>query len=162
LNFVTTKNLHIVEVHTFNTLSGTIGANGVARVSVDLNSINSGVVLRDQRMREMLFETATHPTATIEVAVPVALLNSLSAGQSTQADITANVNLHGSQKSVSARVLIQRLSNSRVLVQSLSPPLARAADFNLVEGVERLRSVVNLVSISTTVPVDFAFAFDAR
>jgi hypothetical protein len=119
-------------------------------------------VLRDQRMREMLFETATHPTASIEVAVPAALLNSLSAGQSTLADITASVNLHGVQKAVTARVLIQRLSNSRVLVQSISPPLTRAADFNLVDGVERLRSVVNLVSISTTVPVDFAFAFDAR
>lgn len=162
LNFVTTKNLHIVEAHTFNTLSGSIDANGTARVIIDLNSINSGVTLRDQRMRELLFETATHPTATIEVAVPSALLNALGTGQSTQTDITATVRLHGTSKAVSARVLIQRLSGSRVLVQSLSPPLARAGDFGLTAGVEQLRSVVNLVSISTTVPVDFAFAFDAR
>jgi polyisoprenoid-binding protein YceI len=127
-----------------------------------MNSINSGVTLRDQRMRELLFETALHPTATIEVAVPTALLNSLTAGQSTHADVSATVRLHGVEKAVTARVLIQRLSNSRVLVQSVSPPLARAADFGLAEGVEQLRAVVNLVSISSTVPVDFAFAFDAR
>ena len=119
-------------------------------------------MLRDQRMRELLFETGTHPTARIQVAVPTALLNSLSAGQSTQADITARVNLHGVEKSFTTRVSIQRLTNSRVLVQSMAPVIAKAADFGMVDGVERLRAIVNLVSISSAVAVDFSFAFNAR
>jgi hypothetical protein len=63
---------------------------------------------------------------------------------------------------VTTRVSVQRLSNSRVMVQSMAPVLTRAVDFNLTAGVEALRSVVNLTSISAAVPVDFALVFDAR
>jgi hypothetical protein len=40
--------------------------------------------------------------------------------------------------------------------------LTRAADYNLSAGVETLRSIVNLISISAAVPVDFALVFNAR
>jgi polyisoprenoid-binding protein YceI len=80
LNFVTTKNTHNVEIHTFATLTGGIGTNGVATVTIDLDSVNTGVALRDQRVRDLLFETANYPTATITVTVPGTLLNSLATG----------------------------------------------------------------------------------
>lgn len=162
LNFVTTKNTHNVEVHNFTSLTGAIGSNGVATVTIDLNSINSGVALRDQRMRDLLFETTSYPTATVSVAVPATLLSSLTLGQTTQTDITATLNLHGVSVPLTTRVSVQRLTNSRILVQSMAPVLTRAGDFNLTAGVEALRSIVNLTSISAAVPVDFALVFDAR
>ncbi|AQT62023.1 carbohydrate-binding protein [Cellvibrio mixtus] len=162
LNFVTTKNTHNVEVHTFTTLTGAIGANGVATVTIDLNSVSTGVALRDQRVRDLLFETVSFPTATITVPVPATLLSSLALGQTTQTDVSANVDLHGVTVAVTTRVSVQRLSNSRILVQSMAPVLTRAGDFNLTAGVEALRTIVNLTSISAAVPVDFALVFDAR
>ena len=162
LNFVTTKNTHNVEVHNFGSLSGFISTGGVATVTIELDSVNTGIDIRNQRMRNLLFETTSYPTATITVDVPATLLSSLSAGQTTQTDISASVNLHGVTTTVTTRVSVQRLSNSRVLVQSMAPVLPRAADFDLTEGVEALRSVANLTSISAAVPVDFALVFDAR
>lgn len=162
LNFVTTKNTHNVEVHNFGTLSGSISTDGVATLAIDLASVSTGFATRDQRMRDHLFETATYPTATITVNVPSTLLSSLAAGQTTQTSVTAAVDLHGVTTNVTANVSVQRLSASRVLVQSTAPVLTRANTFEMTAGVETLRSLASLTSISAAVPVDFALVFDAR
>lgn len=162
LNFVTTKNTHNVEVHNFGTLSGDISAAGVATLTIDLNSVNTAVALRDERMRDLLFQTATYPTATVTVTVPATLISSLAVGQSTTTNISASLNLHGVTGAITTTVSVQKLSSSRVLVQSLSPILMKAGDYALTDGVEALRAAVGIASISVAVPVDFTLVFDAR
>jgi polyisoprenoid-binding protein YceI len=161
-NFVTTKNTHTIEAHNFTTIGGSIGNNGVAVLTIDLNSVNTANTTRDQRMRDYLFEVATYPTATVSVTIPSTLLSSLAVGQATKTEITASVDLHGVVFPVTTSVSVQKLSNSRILVQSLAPVLTKAADFNLTTGVETLRSLVGASSISAAVPVDFALVFNAR
>lgn len=162
LNFVTTKNTHNVEVHNFTSISGDISAAGVATLTIDLNSVNTGVALRDQRMKDLLFETATYPTATVTVTVPATLISGLAVGQSAATDITASLNLHGVTGTITTKVSVQKLSNSRILVQTLAPVLTKAETYNLTAGVEALRAAVAIASISAAVPVDFALVFDAR
>lgn len=162
LNFVTTKNTHNVEVHSFTGLTGDISSAGVATLTIDLNSVNTGVALRDQRMKDLLFETATYPTATITVTVPSTLISGLAVGQSTATDISASLNLHGVTSAITTKVSVQKLSSSRILVQTLAPVLVKAETYNLTAGVEALRAAVGIASISVAVPVDFALVFDAR
>ena len=156
------KNTHNVEVHNFTSISGDISTTGVATLTIDLNSVNTGVALRDQRMKDMLFETATYPTATVTVTVPSTLISSLAVGQSAATDITASLNLHGVAATITTKVSVQKLSSSRILVQTLAPVLTKADTYNLTTGVEALRAAVNIASISAAVPVDFALVFDAR
>jgi polyisoprenoid-binding protein YceI len=162
LNFVTTKNTHNVEVHNFTSLSGDISAAGVATLTIDLSTVNTGVALRDERMRGLLFDVTNYPTATVTVAVPATLISSLAVGQSATTDISASLNLHGVTGAITTKVSVQKLSANRVLVQSLSPILVKAGDYALTDGVEALRAAVGIASISVAVPVDFALVFDAR
>ena len=162
LNFVTTKNTHNVEVHNFTSISGDISTAGVATLNIDLSTVNTGVALRDQRMRDLLFDVVNFPTATVTVAVPSTLISSLSVGQSAATDISASLNLHGVTGTITTKVSVQKLSANRVLVQSLSPILIKAGDYALTDGVEALRAAVGIASISVAVPVDFALVFDAR
>ena len=162
LNFVTTKNSHTVEVHNFTTFSGNISTSGVATLTIDLSSVNTGVTLRDQRMRDLLFQTSTYPTATVSVTLPSTLLGSLAVGQTAPTDITASLNLHGVTGTITTKVSVQRLSSSRIMVQSIAPILLKAGDYSLTDGVEALRAAVGIASISAAVPVDFALVFDAR
>ncbi|MDZ4263094.1 MAG: YceI family protein, partial [Pseudomonadota bacterium] len=118
--------------------------------------------LRDERMRDLLFQTATYPTATVTVTVPATLISSLAVGQSTTTNISASLNLHGVTGAITTTVSVQKLSSSRVLVQSLSPILMKAGDYALTDGVEALRAAVGIASISVAVPVDFTLVFDAR
>ena len=160
-NFVTTKNTHTVEAHNFTSLQGII-FNGTATLNIPLSSVNTANTTRDQRMRDYLFEIATYPTLEVSVPLPSTLLSSLSVGQVVATEITATVKLHGVELPVTTRVSVQKLSSSRILVQSLAPVLTKAADFNLTTGVETLRSLVGASSISAAVPVDFALVFNAR
>ena len=162
LNFATTKNTHNLEVHNFTGISGDINNAGVATLTVDLNTVNTGVALRDQRMRDLLFETAIHPTATVTVNVPATLISGLGIGQVTRTDITASLSLHGLTATIATRVSVQKLTASRVVVQSLPPVLVKAETYNLAAGVEALRAAVGIASINASVPVDFALVYDAR
>jgi len=162
LNFATTKNTHNLEVHNFTAISGDISNSGVATLVIDLNTVNTGVALRDQRMRDLLFETATYPTASVTVAVPATLLSGLAVGQAAATDISASLNLHGVTGTIATKVSVQKLSANRVLVQSIAPVLVKAGDYSLTNGVEALRAAVGIASISVAVPVDFALVFDAR
>lgn len=162
LNFATTKNTHNLEVHNFTAISGDINGAGVATLNIDLNTVNTGVALRDQRMRDLLFETATYPTATVTVAIPANLISNLAVGQLAATDISASLNLHGVTGAITTKVSVQKLSTSRILVQSLAPVLVKAGDYSLTNGVEALRAAVGIASISAAVPVDFALVFDAR
>jgi len=162
LNFVTTKNTHNVEVHNFTSISGDISASNVATLTIDLSTVNTGVALRDQRMRDLLFDVVNFPSATVTVAVPSTLISGLAVGQSATTDISASLNLHGVTGAITTKVSVQKLSANRVLVQSLSPILVKAGDYALTDGVEALRAAVGIASISVAVPVDFALVFDAR
>lgn len=162
LNFATTKNTHNLEVHNFTSISGDINGAGVATLNIDLNTVNTGVALRDQRMRDLLFETATYPTATVTVAIPATLISSLTVGQLAATDISASLDLHGVTGAITTKVSVQKLSATRILVQSLAPVLVKAGDYSLTNGVEALRAAVGIASISVAVPVDFALVFDAR
>jgi len=51
LSFVSTKNASVSEVQRFLVLHGKVDPNGRAEVEVELESINSGIPLRDERMR---------------------------------------------------------------------------------------------------------------
>ncbi|MDO8345621.1 MAG: cellulose binding domain-containing protein [Cellvibrio sp.] len=162
LNFVTTKNTHNVEVHNFTRISGAISATGVATLAIDLTSVNTSIALRDERMRDLLFQTANFPTATVTLNLPSGLLTGLAVGNTSEIQITASLDLHGVTSPVATKVSVQRLSATRIIVQNLSPVVVNAPDHALAAGVEALRAAVGIASISTAVPVDFTLIYDAR
>jgi polyisoprenoid-binding protein YceI len=151
-----------VEVHNFTSISGDISAANVATLTIDLKSVNTGVALRDERMRDLLFNTANFPTATVSLNVPATLISGLAVGSSAQTDISASLNLHGVTGAITTKVLVQKLASKRILVQNVAPILVKAGDYGLTDGVEALRAAVGIASISVAVPVDFTLAFDAR
>ncbi len=162
LNFVTTKNTHNVEVHNFTRISGAISVTGAANLTIDLSSVNTNIALRDERMRDLLFEISSFPVATVTLNLPADLLANIAVGNTSELPITASLNLHGVTSPVTTKVSVQRLSATRILVQNLSPVVVNAPDYALTAGVEALRAAVGIASISTAVPVDFTLIYDAR
>ncbi|MEF1260254.1 YceI family protein, partial [Vibrio harveyi] len=60
VSFATIKNQFVVEPATINTLSGTLDSNGKFDVAIDLNSIETGIPIRNTRLNEIFFESAKH------------------------------------------------------------------------------------------------------
>ena len=64
LNFLSTKNTHVTEKHSFDTFSGTLTKAGELSIEIDLSSVNTIIPIRNERMRKMLFAVSDFPTAT--------------------------------------------------------------------------------------------------
>ncbi len=159
VSFVSVKKTHVAEVHRFETLHGGIGPQGRATLAIDLASVDTGIPIRDERMGEMLFQTGLFPRATFTTRVDPRALRALGAGQSRAMTVEGRLDLHGAVQPVTAEVVVTRLTRGRIQVSTLEPVLVDAGAHDLVQGVERLREVAGLPSISHTVPVTFTLTF---
>ncbi len=160
LNFISVKKSAVAEVHSFKTLSGSLSDKGDAKLSIDLSSVATNIPIRDERMQSLLFDTANFPNAELSAKVDLKEFSSLSAGESTTADIQLNLNLHGQTQTVPATVRVTALANGGLQVTTLAPVVINAADFELVAGINKLKEVAGLPSISVAVPVTATLVFE--
>jgi len=158
LSFVTVKAEHVAEVHTFDVLSGTIDDNGVVEISIELASVNTMIPIRNERMQAMLFETNLFPKATITAQIDLDSLSALSAGESQRQQVELELSLHGSSNTLTADLMILRTPEGLVAA-TLKPIIVTADSVGLVAGIEKLREVAGLPSISRSVPVSFTVVF---
>ncbi|MEM8498327.1 MAG: YceI family protein [Pseudomonadota bacterium] len=160
LQFVSVKNSLIAETHRFSSLSGFVTEGERAQLQVNLVSVETGIPIRNERMREHLFKIAEFATANISLPVSDLQTASLRAGQQMTADIAVSVDLHGKTQTVSSKVSITRLAQGGLVVQSIAPAIVNAASFDMTAGVDKLRELAGLTAISQAVPVSFALQFD--
>ena len=159
LSFVTVKADHVAEVHTFDELSGAIGEDGSVSVEIALASVNTLVPIRNERMQSMLFETDFFPRATITSQINSDRLANLALGGSEEMGLDFTLELHDQSQTYNATVLVSR-QEAGLIATTLKPIVVNAESFDLVAGVEALREVAGLPSISRAVPVSFTVVFE--
>lgn len=159
LSFVTVKAEHVAEVHTFDSLSGTIGDDGGVEITIELASVNTMIPIRNERIQEMLFETNLFPDGIITGSIDLDALTDMDAGSSVARQIDFELSLHGQSVALAADVQVTRTGEG-VIVSTLKPLVVMADSFALTAGVEMLREVAGLPSISRAVPVSFTVVFE--
>ena len=159
LSFVTVKAEHVAEVHTFDSLSGTIGDDGGVEITIELASVNTMIPIRNERIQEMLFETNLFPDGIITGSIDLDALTDMDAGSSVARQIDFELSLHGQSVALAADVQVTRTGEG-VIVSTLKPLVVMADSFALTAGVEMLREVAGLPSISRAVPVSFTAVFE--
>ena len=162
LSFVSTKNANVSEVQRFLVLHGKVDPEGLAQVEVELESINSGIPLRDERMRKELFQIDRFPDAMITTKIDLRPINDLAPGAQLELRLPLMVDLHGKQHEYQAELLATRLDDRRFQVVTLEPLVVNAEDFDLAPGLETLRKMAGLSAISLSVPVGAVLIFTAR
>jgi len=162
LSFISTKNANISEVQRFLVLHGKVDPTGLAQVEVEMDSVNSGIPLRDERMRKDLFEIQTFPEALITAQIDLRPINDLAPGAQLELRLPLTVSLHGKKHQYNAELLATRLDDRRFQVVTLEPLVINAEDFDLAPGLESLRKVAGLSAISLSVPVGAVLIFTAR
>ena len=159
LSFVTVKADHVGEVHTFDQLSGDINDDGSVQIMIELASVNTLIDIRNERMQNMLFETNLFPQATISGEIDLDAVAEMDAGVSQAISVDFDLAIHGESSSYTADVLVTR-TESGVLASTVKPIIVMADTHGLVSGVEALREVAGLPSISRAVPVSFNVVFE--
>lgn len=162
LSFVSTKNSSVAEVQRFLVLHGKVDEQGKAQLQVELESVNSAIPLRDERVRKELFEIKAYPEAAISAQLNLQPIKDLAPGAQIELLLPVTVDLHGQQHTYNAELLATRLDDRRFQVVTLEPLVLDAEDFKLAPGVETLRKAAGLSAISLSVPVGAVLIFTAR
>jgi polyisoprenoid-binding protein YceI len=152
-SFLTTKNSDHTEEHTIQFGSGQVDQQGQVSLKLDLATVDTMIPIRDQRLRDILFEVAEFPqaiiTAQLEPQMP--LLEPFT--------LPVNLNLHGQQKQVTTRLLIQSVGE-QLVVTNFEPVVVNGKDFGLDPAINQLTRIAGLRSINYEVLVDFKLVFE--
>ncbi|WP_409439250.1 YceI family protein [Psychromonas sp. GE-S-Ul-11] len=160
LNFVTVKSLKIGEVHRFEHLMGSISDTGQVTLSIDLDSVETNIGIRNDRIKKELFETDCFLKATASGFINVNKLGRLEVGDTYKESVQLTLSFHGIAHKVINEVQVTKLNNNKLLVTSLMPVVLNASNYGMTEGVEKLRALAGLPSISDAVPVTFSLIFN--
>jgi polyisoprenoid-binding protein YceI len=159
LGYVSIKAGEVAENNRFDRLSGSVADDGTARLAIDLASVGTGAELRDERMREVFFDVAANPAATVTAKLDPAAFAGLAVGQSVTRSLKASVTIKGASADVETAVLVTRVAENRVLVVPNAPVIVTTDMFGLTDELGELRALAELPSISPAVPVTFTLVF---
>lgn len=157
--YVSTKNIVVSELNYFNTLAGSIDEEGELTIRINLESIETDIPIRNERIKSMLFEVLSYPKATVMATIDTQKLNALIPGKTYIETIDFQLNLHGITQNLSATIKAIKHADGDILVTPTTPILISAQQFGLEKGIERLRKIARLESISPSVPVTFNLTF---
>ncbi|WP_263081186.1 YceI family protein [Endozoicomonas sp. Mp262] len=158
LTFISIKQNQVAEVHRIKNLSGSYKGNK-AEVTLDLASIDSKIGIRDQRMRDYLFEVSTFATARFTANIDSGLVASLPEGEVMPKTLDGELELHGQKVPVTTKVNVIRLKSGGLSVTTIEPLIINAREFDMVKGIDKLRQLAGLDSIGYAVPVTFSVEF---
>jgi len=158
LSFISVKKGTIVEVHSFGELTGDVAGDRLT-VEIILDTVSTGIDIRDTRMREHLFETNQYPFAHIEALLQPDDYILMQMGEQRLVTQTVDVSMHGQSYSYDIPVVLTRLGVNKMQIQSAAPIIVEVSDFRFETGIEKLRTLANLTSITSSVPVSFSLVF---
>jgi hypothetical protein len=136
---------------------------GSARLSVDLDTIESSIPVRNERLRNIFFETSALGWDTAEIVVPsigsdvVRALGDKRRIDSTKLEGTLRV--HGRSASIAMVVEARYADDGRLSVRTTAPVEVRISDLGLTDNLRRLSSICMHDSIDDVVKVDVALEF---
>jgi polyisoprenoid-binding protein YceI len=166
LNFLSTKVLinkqSITEISGFNTLSGSVSDDGELMLTVQLESVNTQVPIRDQRLRDWVFQVEKYSSVEISGQVSKVDLKALVVGKPmgiTQAFI---LKTHGKSLPLKAELQLVKSADGALHVSTLTPILLDVKQLDMNLGVEKLIEVMGLASINQQIPITFNGTFTER
>jgi len=160
MTFITTKNSAVSEIGTFTALDGKVTKDGAAKFTIVVDSINTNNEIRDPRMRQYLFKTDQNPYISVSANLDLAAYADMTIGERRTTLLAYDLDMNGMSNAKESYVMVTRLGPNRVLVENKAPVIIDATDFGLDTGVEKLRGLANLESITPVVPVTFSLVFE--
>ncbi|WP_299957714.1 cytochrome c family protein [uncultured Roseobacter sp.] len=147
------------EVHSFETLSGTVTPDGTARIEIALNSVQTNIDIRNERMVEHVFQNA--PTATLDAMIDMSEVGGLAIGETTVIDVEGVLSLVGINVDIETEMFVARLSNTAVMVTTNDMLFLSTEDAGIDAGVTKLMELADLPGITRTAPVTLRLVFNA-
>ena len=149
----------ITEQSAFTSSKAMLDKDGMFTLTIDLNSVKTNVDIRDQRLKDWVFETAQFGTATVSGKVDADAVNKLAVGETLKLEQPLELDIHGQKVKLQAELNVQRSAEDKIMVNTLTPVILDTKAMKMEKGVMQLVEVMALSSIVEQVPVSFAGEF---
>jgi OmpA-OmpF porin, OOP family len=149
----------VIERHQFTHVEGGVSRDGSATIKVDLGTIDTGVDLRNVRMRFLLFETFRFPLAEITTRLDKSKLQGLTGRSPVRYPLVLSVNMHGIANQIETFVWITRTSETTVSVTSIDPIVVSAESFGFTRNVGKLSDAMGGIRIVPSASITFDLVF---
>jgi outer membrane protein OmpA-like peptidoglycan-associated protein/polyisoprenoid-binding protein YceI len=161
LSFQSIKKGSIVETNTFAGFEGVITEDGQAEIQIILESVDTGVDIRNVRMRFLFFETYKYPIATVRAEIAPEDFRDLAAVGRKRIDLAYTLELHGHQKEFVTPVNVTMIDADTVSVASAAPVVVDVKSFGFENGLVKLQEAVGGIDIVPSATVSFDMVFNA-
>ena len=166
-NFVTTKagqagTNSITEVSSFKRFAGGVDAQGTIELVIDLASVDTGIEIRDERVKTILFNVGATPQAKFAAKIDPAFLRNLSSTAVSDIAVKGTLTIAAQTKPAEATLRVSRIGAASLQVSTLAPIVVNANDYGLKAGVEGLRDLMGLNVLSPAAPISFALVMNEK
>ena len=144
------------ESNLFREFSGTINGTQVELV-VELDSLDTKVPIRNERVAEHVFLSKQYPQATVSATV-----DDIEQLSYARQQISATLTMRGQSRDLQAEVIIERSDPQTLRIQTTTPVLVDANAYGMLDGFATLKQLVGLMQIPTTIPVSLNLVFETN
>ena len=152
ISLTSTKNGIVSETHSLAAIKGGVSAAGKVELALDLRAIETNIPIRNERMQTWLF--SDEPVAKLSANVQPAL-----SAKETAFTIDQTLTLEANGNTVMLDVPLTVVREGDAVAKVAGQLVIDVADFGYAPGIEKLREIAGLKSISTEVPVDVKLVF---
>ena len=156
LNFVSVKNDVVAETHSFKELTGKLTTAGEFSVVIPVATIDTAIPIRNERILEHVLAAKQFASINAKGKVDSKVLTGLKTGDSVVVDQALDLTLLSQSQTLTAKVKVTKVSETQLLVTTVAPVMLDVNKFQLGAGVEKLRELAGLKSISPFVPTTFS------
>ncbi|WP_318462313.1 YceI family protein [Photobacterium leiognathi] len=156
LFFSTIKSQYIIESSSMKPTEGRINQDGTFSITIPIDTINTGISIRDERVKDLFFDLSNHPHISVSGKLDLSIISN----KPKLLSLRVNVKMYGNIKSIIFPVVIMK-SDNYILVSSYSHNIISASDFGIpTDNLVKLAATVGSIKISDQVPVTFTLAFN--
>lgn len=157
LAFGSVKKDSVGEVHSFETISGGVSAQGAVAIEIDLTSVQTNIDIRNERFGEFVFKGA--PKAILNAEVDMAEMSAMVVGAADVIDVAAVLSFLGADIEVEAEMFALRVSDTQVMITTNDMIFVGTDDLGITAGVDKLMELAKLPGITRTTPVTLRLMF---
>ncbi len=134
-----------------------------AHLTLDLDSFDSGIPIRNERVRNLFFETSSRGWDTAEISIPSIPSDVVTALRSARhvenAHLEGHLRVHGHTAGVALVVDASYADDGRLSVKTSSPAEVKISDLGLRDNQRRLSAVCMHDSIDDVVKIEAVLEF---
>jgi hypothetical protein len=140
-------------------MTGNISDDGIATLKIDLASVNTHNLIRNQHVERLIFDTKNFQELIIIIKLNPEQMEVLTTETSSVMNVNTSISLNGVEKEISMDLFITKLQTGCLLLKNRDPIFLLLDEFGLTDNLEKLRSIANLNSITNKVSVTFSLFY---